>query len=169
MNTPSYKNYKNTSVRPESSQAEITRELNRYSIYEVQHTDQKGRFSVGFKVDLEEVPIPLMIRIDVPYDKEKDTEDNLGWKHQRVLYRTLFYYIKALLNSWDNGLKTFTEIFMPHLVLPGGGTVEQMLLPKLQEAITEGKISDVPLLAEPFEVPPIEKGKVIEIKKKERG
>ena len=162
MNKPSYKNYKNTKIRPEKSQADITRELNRYGIYEVQHTDQQGKFSVAFRVELEEVPIPLMIRIDVPYDKEKDTEDNFGWKNQRVLYRTLYYYIKALLNTWDNGLKTFTEIFMPHLVMPGGGTVEQMLLPKLEKAITEGKIKDVQLLEEP-EVPKGKKGKIIEI------
>jgi len=163
MKKPSYKNYKNTSIRPEKSQADITKELNRYGICEVQHTNQKSKFSVAFKVELEEVPIPLMIRIDVPYDETKDTEDHLGWKNQRILYRTLFYYIKALLNTWDNGLKTFTEIFMPHLVLPGGGTVEQMLLPKIGEAITEGKMKDIQLLEEP-EIPKQNKSKVIEIK-----
>jgi len=149
MNKPSYKNYQNTGIRPESSQADITRELNRYGIYEVQHTNQKGKFSVAFKVELDEIPIPLMVRIDVPYNKEKDIEDRLGWKKQRVLYRTLFFYIKALLNTWDNGLKTFTEIFMPHLILPNGGTVEQVLLPQFTKAITEGRMKDVPLLAEP--------------------
>lgn len=162
MNKPRYKNYKNTNIRPEKSQADITRELNRYGIYEVQHTDQKGNFSVAFKIELEEVSIPLGVRIDVPYNKEKDTEDNIGWKRQRVLYRTLFYYIKALLNTWDNGLKTFTEIFMPHLILPSGGTVEQMLLPKLQKAITDGKMKDIKLLEEP-EMPKIEKDKIIEV------
>lgn len=162
MNKPRYKNYQNTIVRIENTQAEITKELSRYGIYEVQHTNQKGGFSVAFKVELEEVPIPLGIRINVPYDQEKDEEDNRGWKKQRVLYRVLYFYIKALLNTWDNGLKTFTEIFMPHLVLPGGGTVEQMLLPKLQKAIAEGKIKDVQLLEEP-EIPEIKKGKIIEI------
>ena len=166
MKKPSYKNYKNTAIRPEKSQADITRELNRYGIYEVQHTNQKGKFSVGFRVESDEIPIPLMVRIDVPYNKEKDTEDNLGWGRQRVLYRILFFYVKALLNTWDNGLKTFTEIFMPHLVLPGGGTIEQMLLPKLQKAIESGQMKDTPLLGEP-EMPQqskIKKNKIIEVK-----
>jgi len=166
MKKPSYKNYKNTAIRPEKSQADITRELNRYGIYEVQHTNQKGKFSVGFRVESDEIPIPLMVRIDVPYNKEKDTEDNLGWERQRVLYRILFFYVKALLNTWDNGLKTFTEIFMPHLVLPGGGTIEQMLLPKLQKAIESGQMKDTPLLGEP-EMPQqskIKKNKIIEVK-----
>ena len=163
MKKPNYKNYKNTNIRPEKSQADITRELNRYGICEVQHTIQKDIFSVAFRVDLEEVSFPLMVRIDVPYDKNKDTEDRIGWKKQRVLYRVLFYYTKALLNTWDSGLKTFTEIFMPHLVMPGGGTVEQMLLPKLQKAIEEGKIKDVPLLDGPATLE-IKKDKVIEIK-----
>ncbi len=155
MIKPNYKNYKNTAIRPEKSQADITRELDRYGIYEVQHTNQKDRFSVAFRVELKEMPIPLMVRIDVPYNKEKDKEDNNGWKRQRVLYRVLFYYTKALLNTWDSGLKTFTEIFMPHLVMPNGGTLEQMLLPKIEKAITEGKIKDIPLLTTPEVEPKI--------------
>jgi len=168
MKKPSYKNYRNTSIRSEKSQADITRELNRYGIYEVQHTIQNGKFSVAFRVELEEVSVPLMVRIDVPYNKEEDTEDNVGWKKQRVLYRTLYYYIKALLNTWDNGLKTFTEIFMSHLVLPNGGTIEQMLLPKLQRAITEGKMKDTPLLEEP-KIPEQskKKNKIIEVEPEE--
>ena len=146
MKKPSYKNYKNTTIRIEGTQAVITKELSRYGIYEIQHTNQKDRFSVAFRIELNEVSIPLMVRIDVPYNRAEDEEDNYGFKNQRVLYRTLYYYIKTLLNTWDNGLKTFTEIFMPHLVLPGGGTIEQALLPKLRKAITDGKMTDTPLL-----------------------
>ena len=149
MKKPRYKNYKNTSIRLEKSQADINSAFPRYGVYEIQHTNQKGSFSIAFKVEIEEVSAPLMIRIDVPYNKEKDIEDSIGWKKQRVLYRVLFYYIKALLNTWNSGLKTFTEIFMPHLVLPNGGTIEQMLLPKLQKVIGEGKMGDIPLLSEP--------------------
>ena len=149
MKKPSYTNYKNTAIRPEKSQADITRELNRYGIYEVQHTNQKDRFSVAFRAELDEVSIPLMIRIDVPYSRQTDTEDNKGWKRQRVLYRVLYYYLKALLGTWDNGLKTFTEIFMPHLVMPNGGTIEQNLLPKLKKAITSGEMKNTPLLMAP--------------------
>ena len=51
-----------------------------------------------------------------------------------------------MLTAWDNGLKAFTDIFMPHIVLPGGKTVSQDLLPKYTLAIEEGKIDEVKLL-----------------------
>ena len=146
MYEPNYKNYQNTTIAPEKSQADITKILRKYSIYEVQHTNQKESFSVAFKVELPEISIPLMIRIDVPYSQKDDKYDKNGYKKQRILYRSLFYYVKALLNAWDNGLKTFTEIFMPHLVLPNGRTIEQTLLPQLQKAIAENKIKEVKLL-----------------------
>ena len=146
MIKPSYKNYSQTTIRVENSQGEITRELSRYGIHMVQHTMIEHGFSIAFQAEVAEYERPMTIRIDVPYNREKDVEDKYGWKVQRVKYRALFYYIKALLIAWDDGVKTFAEIFMPHIVLPGGKTVSQDLLPKYTLAIQEGKIEDVPLL-----------------------
>ena len=146
MLKPSYKNYSQTTIRVENSQADITRELSRYGIYMVQHTQTNNVFSVAFQVQLEDVKKPVTVRIDVPYKREEDTEDNFGWKKQRIKYRTLFFYVKGLLNSWDNGLKAFMDIFMAHIVLPGGRTISQDLLPKYQMAIDEGKLEDIKLL-----------------------
>ena len=146
MYKPNYKDYQNTTIAPEKSQADITKILRKYGIYEIQHTTQKGCFAVAFRIELPEISVPLMIRIDVPYNQEDDREDKYGYKKQRILYRSLFHYVKALLNAWNNGLKTFTEIFMSHLVLPNGRTIEQTLLPQFQKAITENKIREVKLL-----------------------
>lgn len=146
MIKPSYRNYSTTTVRAEKSQMEISSELNRYSISNVQHTSTDTFFSIAFQAQIEGADKPMMIRIDVPYDQSNDTEDRYGWRNKRILYRALFYYIKALLIAWDSGMKTFAEIFMPHIVLPGGKTVSQDLLPRYALAIESGQLPEINLL-----------------------
>ena len=144
----SYKNYSQTTIRVEATQADISRELARYSISMIQHTNTEKVFSVAFQVQVEEQKRPLTVRIDVPYDRSKDHEDKFGWKLQRIKYRALFYYVKSLLIAWDDGLKTFAEIFLPHIVLPGGRTVAQDLMPKYTMAVESGTMGDIKLLPE---------------------
>ena len=146
MIKPNYQNYSGTDIRPEKTQAEISRELNRYGITRIQHTFIDNGFSVGFQVDVEGVKKPIMVRIDIPYDQAKDSEDKLGWVDLRIKYRVLYWYIKALLTAWDNGLKAFMDIFLPHIVLPGGRTVSQDLIPKYTMAIESGQMEDIKLL-----------------------
>ena len=146
MIKPSYKNYSGTVIRPENTQAELSKELRRYGIEMVQHTQTDRVFSIAFQVQVQEQKRPLTVRIDVPYDRTKDAEDKFGWKLQRIKYRALFYYVKSLLIAWDDGLKTFAEIFLPHIVLPGGRTVAQDLMPKYTMAIDSGQMEDVKLL-----------------------
>mgnify|MGYP001615093154 CR=1 FL=1 len=146
MIKPSYKNYSQTIIRPENTQAEITKELNRYGIEMVQHTQTDKVFSIAFQCEVKEQKKPLTVRIDVPYDRTQDEQDRLGWRIQRVKYRALFYYVKSLLIAWDDGLKTFAEIFLPHIVLPGGRTVAQDLMPKYTMAIDSGQMEDIKLL-----------------------
>lgn len=148
MITPSYKSYVGTTIRPEKTQADISRELSKYGIESVQHTTIETGFSVAFQAVVEGSDKPITIRIDVPYNRKNDVEDKYGWKEQRRLYRGLYWYVKSMLEAWDNGVKTFAEIFLPHLVLPGGKTVTQDLLPKYALALEEGKMADVKLLPE---------------------
>ena len=146
MIKPTYRNYSTTTIRAENTQADISRELTKYGIQSVQHTSMPGGFSVAFQAEVQEVKRPITIRIDIPWNQEKDKEDQFGWRDKRIKYRVLFYYIKSLLTAWDNGLKAFTDIFMPHIVLPGGRTVSQDLLPKYTMAIESGEIEDIKLL-----------------------
>lgn len=146
MIKPSYKNYSQTTIRVENSQANITKELARYGIFMVQHTQTNNVFSCAFQVELEELDKPTTVRIDVPYERKDDDEDKFGWKEQRRKYRVLLYYIKSLLTAWDNGLKAFMDIFMPHIVLPGGRTISQELLPKCEMALNSGELPEIKLL-----------------------
>lgn len=131
--TPSYKAYSGTSIRPEKTQADISKELTKYGIWNIQHTTAESQK-------------PITIRIDMPYDHSKDYEDRMGWVEQRRLYRALYWYVKSMLEAWDSGVKTFAEIFLPHIVLPGGKTVIQDLLPKYALAVESGKMDDIKLL-----------------------
>ncbi|MCK9370889.1 hypothetical protein M0R04_13345 [Candidatus Dojkabacteria bacterium] len=147
MIKPEYRNYSTTSIRSEQTQADISKELSKFGIQMVQHTSLPNGFSVAFQAEVEELNRPVTVRIDIPWDMKKDKEDKFGWKDRRIKYRVLYYYIKGLLTAWDNGLKTFMDIFMPHIVLPGGKTVSQDLLPKYTLAIEKGEIQEVKLLA----------------------
>ena len=155
MIKPTYRNYSSTTIRSENTQADISKELAKFGIHSVQHTNVPEGFSVAFQAEVEEVEKPVTIRIDIPWDMNKDKEDYLGWKDKRVKYRVLFYYIKALLTAWDNGLKAFTDIFMPHIVLPGGRTVSQDLLPQYKMAVESGEMEDIRFLPEAKKSRPI--------------
>lgn len=146
MIKPTYRNYSSTQIRCENTQADISMELNKFGINMVQHTTTPQGFSVAFQAEVEEVKMPVTIRIDIPWDESKDAEDKYGYKDKRIKYRVLYYYIKAMLTAWDNGLKAFTDIFMPFIVLPGGRTISQELLPKYTMAIENGQIREIPLL-----------------------
>jgi hypothetical protein len=146
MIKPSYKAYSGTNIRPEKTQADISRELIKYGIESIQHTQIERGFSVAFQAVVEGSDKPLTIRIDMPYDRSADHEDRVGWVEHRRLYRALYWYIKSMLEAWDSGVKTFAEVFLSHLVLPGGRTVIQDLLPKYALALESGKMDDIKLL-----------------------
>lgn len=144
--TPSYRAYSGTTIRPEKTQNDISKELMKYGIRNIQHTTVEQGFSVAFQAIIAESQKPITIRIDMPYDETKDWEDRIGWVEQRRLYRALYWYVKSMLEAWDSGVKTFAEIFLPHIVLPGGKTVIQDLLPKYALAVESGKMDDIKLL-----------------------
>lgn len=146
--TPSYRAYSGTTIRPEKTQMDISKELRKYGVWNIQHTTIEQGFSVAFQAVVTDSKKPITIRVDMPYDHTKDYEDKIGWVEQRRLYRALYWYIKSMLEAWDSGVKTFAEIFLPHIVLPGGKTVTQDLLPKYALAVESGKIDDIKLLPE---------------------
>jgi hypothetical protein len=146
MIAPSRKAYSGTSIRPEKTQADISHELVKYGIRNIQHTQIEKGFSVAFQAVVEGSDKPITIRIDMPYDENQDHEDRIGWVEQRRLYRALYWYVKSMLEAWDSGVKTFAEIFLPHIVLPGGRTVIQDLLPKYALALEAGHLDDIKLL-----------------------
>lgn len=62
----------------------------------------------------------------------------------RRRWRALLLVIKSKLEAVESGISEFEVEFLPYIVLPGGKTVAQMVLPKVKKAYETGQ--EVPLL-----------------------
>lgn len=65
----------------------------------------------------------------------------------RERWRALVLAIKAKLVSVEEGVETFEEAFMAHVVMPDGRTVGEIVKPRIAQAYNEQKM--VPLLPGP--------------------
>lgn len=62
-------------------------------------------------------------------------------------WRALLLAIKAKLVSVDEGIETFEDAFMAHVVMPDGQTIAEHVRPRIASAYKEGKMQ--PLLPGP--------------------
>lgn len=63
----------------------------------------------------------------------------------RAKWRSLHLYVKALVVAVQEGLVDFDRAFFHDIVMPGGRTVGQHLIPQIQDAVRDGKVG-APLL-----------------------
>lgn len=145
----------NTTVSPEKSRAEIQATLKRYHATHFAYAEMPDQAMVGFQVGA------IRVRFHVPlpdptargfthkktrYATTKRTEreaENAWEKAVRQRWRALALCIKAKLESVEAGIETFEESFLAHIVLPGGKTIGDQVVPGLHAAL-EGK--DLPPL-----------------------
>lgn len=80
------------------------------------------------------------IRFTLPMPKRTTSSDQI----QRSRWRGLLLCIKAKFETIEAGIETFEQAFMAHVVMPGGETAGDMILPRIAEAYRSGL--DVPLL-----------------------
>ena len=99
-----------------------------------------GRWHVRFKM-------PLPTAADAAKQKNHrgyylGPGDQARWldQHHRERWRALLLTVKAKLVSVENGVESFEEAFLAHLVLPGGETVGQRARPAINEAYTTGRM-----------------------------
>ena len=138
-----------TSVGTSQSIIEIERTLTRYGADQFMYGTQPGKVAVGF------VMVGRQVRIVVPLPEKTDKQfwttetgkkrsDSVALKEWeqacRQRYRALALVVKAKLEAVEAGITTFDEEFMAHLVLPGGQTVGQRMLPEINEAQRTGKL-----------------------------
>lgn len=82
---------------------------------------------------------------EVPRPKEQATKI---WDQAcRERWRALVLALKAKLVSVDEGVETFEEAFMAHVVMPDGRTVGDLVKPRIAQAYKEQRM--VPLLPGP--------------------
>jgi len=58
----------------------------------------------------------------------------------RRRWRALLLAIKAKFEVVETGISTFETEFMPHTVMPDGRTVAEHILPRVEQAITDGQM-----------------------------
>lgn len=72
--------------------------------------------------------------------RRNQTGASRAWDGEcRSRWRSLHLYIKALVVAVEDGLVSFDRAFMHDIVMPGGLTVGQKLLPSVVEAVNTGK------------------------------
>lgn len=142
---------KNTKVSTDKSQAEIKRVLQRYGAgqYAPAEDWENGRAMIGFVFNGRAVRIVLELpRRESPEFTRTDTGKVRAasaalksWEQAcRQRWRALALVVKAKLEAVESGIATFDQEFMPYLVLPGGETVGERMLPEITKAIEVGRM-----------------------------
>ncbi|MCH9649541.1 MAG: hypothetical protein K0U98_14980 [Deltaproteobacteria bacterium] len=139
-----------TSVSADRSRAEIEVVLRRYGATGFMYGWEGARVQVGFKAG------GRMIRFELEMPDREDREfthtptkgrprtpvqaDKAWEQATRQRWRALLLVIKAKLEAVAAGISTFEEEFLPWVVLPGGATVGDHVLPMVEQAYLSGSV-----------------------------
>lgn len=134
-----------TTVPPDRSQAEILGTLRKYGAQGFGFGEEGNRAYVGFRFDNRNVQFTLTLptsweddefRLDGRGYLRTDTARKSAYEKEVArLWRCLALAIKAKLEVVSSGIATFEEEFLAHIVLPGGETVGEHVLPKLDNEL----------------------------------
>ena len=136
-----------TSVSANRSVAEISHNVKRFGASEFGYIERPGAALVGFafqgyRVELGiDLPGPdefAMTRTGRRRTARQQAEQCAQEARRR--WRALAQVVKILCMAVDEGVLTFEEAFLAHLVLGDGRTVGHTLLPRLQEARDQGAL-----------------------------
>lgn len=138
-----------TSVPVDRSKSEIERLIRRYGAQEfvTGWSDNTGEALVGFQVAGKRVQFRLPLPSADDFATSPKGRARRGGaaeaareQEERRRWRALGLLIKAKLEAVASKITVFEEEFLAHLVVRGGKTVGQMLLPRLAEACDSGKL-----------------------------
>jgi hypothetical protein len=139
-----------TGVSSEASRGEIERTLTRYGATSFMYAWQDERALVGFVAGGSQVRfvLPLPDRQGKEFthtpsrgNRRSDSEAAKAYEQAvKQRWRALALVIKAKLEAVEAGIVTFEEEFAMHMVLPGGRTVADEVLPAIDEAYATGAV-----------------------------
>jgi len=137
--------YDNTEVPAARSQEGIRAILNKYGVRDTQFTDcwPKGVSVEFIRVEDNGKGVEKIIRVRIVgkpnagnlvvkkarrhyrYGQKQTatTAERKSDDERRRVYRVIYYHLKSKLEAVAEGLVTFEEEFLPHIVLPSGATV----------------------------------------------
>jgi len=92
------------------------------------------RARVQFRID------DRIVRFVIGLPDRTKLGDDAYAKAERQRWRALLLVIKAKLESITNGIETFDEAFLSHVVLPDDRTVGDIVRPQVAEMYTTGRM-----------------------------
>ena len=150
-----------TTVPPERSRAEIETIVSRYGADQFMSGWEDNRALVGFRANGRFVrfvlTLPDRTSREFTHVKTRGTTKPRSaelamkaWEQAvRQRWRALLLCIKAKLEAVSARIETFDEAFMPHIVLPGGRTMAETILPQLEDVYRTGELPRLlPMLPE---------------------
>lgn len=124
-----------TSVSVDRSRAEIEKLLQRFGADSFGYAWDRGQECVSFVYQGKQV------RLTIPLPKRESYRSEDAWaKERRRRLRVLVMALRALLVAVDDGLIGFEEAFLSWFVTPGGQTVSEQLVPRLEAAARRGEL-----------------------------
>lgn len=137
-----------TSVPVGRTKVEIEHLLEKWRAHRIGMATEERAACVAFSIG------QWHVRFRMPLPHEQDYAKARGGRHNHLFvlterqkmadqaarerWRALLLTIKAKLVSVENGVETFEEAFLAHLVVPGGATVGQLALPAVLEGLKTG-------------------------------
>jgi hypothetical protein len=120
-----------TSVPIDRSKAELERCLVKYGADQCATGWSQEKAVVTFRMNNRH------IRVLMPLDTDSTPK---AAQENRRRWRALVLYVKAKLESVESEIVSFENAFMAHIVLPGGGTVGEVMKPQIEHAYQTGKM-----------------------------
>lgn len=117
-----------TKVTAEQSVMEIQRTVKKYGATGFGFMEMGGQIGIIF--EMKERRIRFLLPLPMP-PTEQET---------RQRWRALLLIIKAKLEAIELKATTFEQEFMVNFVLPDNSTVGEKLLPRINEALKDGKL-----------------------------
>lgn len=132
----------NTKVDVGKSRDEIERMLSKRGSTTFLAGVRNGRIFVAFELDNLHIRFEIEAPVKDEYLKTESgkprTEasfESAFEQAQKQKWRAMFLSIKAKLISIEEGIETFEQAFLAHIVTNDGTTVGEKLIPRLQEAL----------------------------------
>lgn len=148
-----YKYAASTDVTADRSRAEIEKVLSRYGARSFMYGWDEGRAILGFVANDRQVrfELPMPDRASREFthtpsrgNRRTETEAEKAYDQAvRQRWRALALVVKAKLEAVQAGIVSFDEEFLAHFVLPGGGTVAEYVIPRVDEAYVTGHMGEL--------------------------
>ena len=136
-----------TTVSSDKSRSEIESTLRRYGADQFLYGWEDGNAVVAFRVRglhiRMNLPLPRMDEFrftETGRERTRDSQLKACEQAERQAWRAFLLVIKAKLEAVEAGITTLEEEFLANMVLPDNSTIAEVLIPRLQEAVTTGKL-----------------------------